>query len=125
MRLSFSCGVHATMFQTETFAILAYAKECIGRAYTGQCICICSDGQAALRVLESSRVMSKLVWECHALSSWNKIMLLWVPSHYEIQGDEDADVFAREGLCHSFLGPEPAISVPLCVGRLKVKDWLN
>jgi hypothetical protein len=32
--LSFSLGVHVTVFQVKTFVILAYAKEHIGKAYT-------------------------------------------------------------------------------------------
>jgi ribonuclease HI len=44
----------------------------------------------------------KLVWECQqtmcALSSWNKVMLLRAPGHREIQGNEDVDILAKEGL---------------------------
>jgi ribonuclease HI len=49
-------------------------------------------------VIEASRVMLKLVWKCQqalcAVSRWNKVMLLWVPGHCEIQDNEDADALA-------------------------------
>jgi ribonuclease HI len=57
-----------------------------------------------------------------ALSSWNKFMLLWVPGHCEIQGNEDANALAGQESSSSFLGPEPEISNSPCVGRLKVKE---
>jgi hypothetical protein len=128
-RLLFSLGVHATVFQAEIFVISACAKECIGRAYTGQSIYICSDSQAALWALEASRVTLKFVWECQqalcVLSSWNKVVLLSVPGHCGIQGNEEADALAREGSSSPFLGPEAAILILPCVGRLKVKEWLK
>jgi hypothetical protein len=128
-RLPFSLGVHAIVFQAESFVILAHTKECIGRAYTGVCIYICSDSQAALQALEALRVTSKLVWECQqalcALSSWNKVTFRWVPGHCGIQSNEDADALAREESSNSFLGPEPAITISLCVSTLKVKEWLK
>jgi hypothetical protein len=91
--------------------------------YIGERICICSNSQAALWTLETLKVMSKLVWECHqascALSSSNNIP----PGHCEIQGNGDADALAREGLSSPFV--ELAISVLPCVGRLKVNEWLK
>jgi hypothetical protein len=42
MRLSFSLGVHTTVFQIDIFAILASARNCMKRKYTKQQIYICS-----------------------------------------------------------------------------------
>jgi hypothetical protein len=41
-----------------------------------------------------------------------------------MQGN-DVDALARQGLSSPFLGPEPAISIPPSVSRLKVMDWLK
>jgi hypothetical protein len=60
-RLSSLLGSHATVFQAEMFAILACSKECMVMAYTGERINICSNSQAALQVLVTSRVTSELV----------------------------------------------------------------
>jgi hypothetical protein len=51
-------------------------------------------------------------------------MLLWVPGHSGIQGNEDADALVRKGGNNSFLGPEPVIPVSPCVGGRKIKEWL-
>jgi hypothetical protein len=128
-RLSFSLGVNTIVFQAESFVILAHTQECIGTAYTGECIYIYSDSQAALQALEALSVTSKLVWECWqalcALSSRNKVTLLWVPGHCGIQSNKDADALATEESSNSFLGPEPSTTISPCVGRLKVKEWLK
>jgi hypothetical protein len=89
---------------------------------------ICLDSQAALPALEVSRIMLMLVWECWqaicALSSCNKVTLIWDHGHSGIEDNEDADAVAREGSSSSFLGPESAIPILSCVGRLKIKESL-
>jgi hypothetical protein len=60
-RLSFSLGVHITVFSAEMYALLACEKEYIRRAYTGEHIFVCSDGQAAFQAIDTFRVMLKLV----------------------------------------------------------------
>jgi hypothetical protein len=90
---------------------------------------MCSDSQADLQTLEASRVSLKQVWKCQqalcAMSSWNKVTLLWVPNHSGIQGNTDVDAMAREGLSSQFLSSEPAISISPCIGRIKVKEWIQ
>jgi hypothetical protein len=60
-----------------------------------------------------------------ALSSWNKVTLLWVPGHCGILGNEEAHALDTQGSSSPFLSPEPAISTSPCVGKHKVKDWLK
>jgi hypothetical protein len=68
----------------------------------GEQIHICSDSQAALWVLEASRVMPKLVWECRqaicVLFNQNKVPLLLVPVQNGIRGNADAEDLARKGI---------------------------
>jgi hypothetical protein len=126
--LSFSINTYATVFLAEISVSSVSAKVCTERNYKIQQIHICSDNWAVLWDLEASIIMPKLVWECRqpicALSNRNKVILLCVPGHRRIQGNEDADTLAREVLSSSFLGPEPAISISPCVGRLKIEQWL-
>jgi hypothetical protein len=125
-RLSLSVDVHATVFQAEIFVILACPKECIGRAYTGEHMCAYLDNHTASCALEASMVMSRFVWECRqvlcTLPCWNKVTLLWVPGHCEIQGNEDADALAREGSSSPFLSLEPAISVHLVLAGSRLRS---
>jgi hypothetical protein len=53
-RSSFSLCAQASVFQEGV-------NECIGRAYTGEHTCICSDSQAALWALKASEVISRFV----------------------------------------------------------------
>jgi hypothetical protein len=52
-------------------------------------------------------------------------MMLWLLGHSGIQANEDADTLDRKGSSNPFRGPEPAIPISLCVGRIKIKAWLN
>ena len=68
-------GKFATVFQTETYAILQCACENI-RTYKNKRCLIFSDSQAAITALSSPRVTSGLVAECldapFALTSLNE-----------------------------------------------------
>lgn len=52
------------------------------------------------------------------LYSQNKVMLIGVWSHREIQGNENAHALGMERSGSPVLGPKPAISVPPCIWRL-------
>jgi ribonuclease HI len=58
---------------------------------------ILSDRQTAVKALDSSHINSKLVWDCQQsmmkLAEHNRIQLLWVPGHVEIDGNEIAGQF--------------------------------
>jgi hypothetical protein len=60
-------------------------------------------------------VTSGLVAECldafSALASRNEVILMWVPWHCGIPGNEGADKLARQGEAVPLLGPEPALGI--------------
>jgi hypothetical protein len=91
-------------------------------------IYICSDSDPAFQALAASRVTSKLDWECRqslcALSSWNKVTLLWVPVTVG---------FRVMRMWMPWIGRDRAV-LPLVpnqqfqshhFGRLKVEEWLQ
>lgn len=51
-------------FPGEIYAIKACIRDSINRNYNSRNICIVSVSQAALRVLDSFQINSKLVWDC-------------------------------------------------------------
>jgi hypothetical protein len=68
-------------------------------------------------------MVSKPAWECEqamcALSCQNKLLLLWVPGHSGIQGNDVAVALVREG---SSIDHKPAIIVSPCVGWVEVYE---
>ena len=66
---------------------------------------VCSDSQAALMVLRSSKITSSLVAETmkalKELSVFNSVRLLWIPGHSDILGNETADQFAKQAVIFS------------------------
>jgi ribonuclease HI len=124
---SFALGKFATVCQSEIYAILQCAFEDIRTAYKHKRILIFSDSQAALKVLSSPKVTSGLVAECldalSALASLNTVTLVWVPGHYGISGNEEADKLARQASAMPLLGLEPTLGIPKCSAREAIKNW--
>uniref|UniRef100_UPI002FDBDCFB RNase H family protein n=1 Tax=Streptomyces sp. IBSBF 2390 TaxID=2903533 RepID=UPI002FDBDCFB len=62
---------------------------------------ICVDSQAAIKALSSVRITSSLVKDCKSvlnnLGGLCDLTIMWVPGHTYIQGNEDADLLARQG----------------------------
>ncbi|KAJ8910154.1 hypothetical protein NQ315_007483 [Exocentrus adspersus] len=90
---------------------------------------ILTDNQAALKGLRNHKVTSRLLWECWEelsdLARHNRVVLLWVPGHSGIKGNEKADGLARKGSSASYIGPEPAVGVSKTMVRSQVKEWVN
>jgi ribonuclease HI len=124
---SFPLGKFATVFQTEIYAILQCACKNIRRAYKNKWILIFSDSLVALKALSSPKVTSGLVAECldalSALPRVNEVTLAWVPGHWGISGNEEADKLARQASAMMLLGPEPALGIPKCSVREAIQNW--
>ncbi|XP_062714697.1 uncharacterized protein LOC134291220 [Aedes albopictus] len=127
INVSIPMGKWPTVFQAEIQAILECCNICLRRNYRYSKICIMSDSQAALNALKSATCSSKLVWECilslQQLACRNQVKLFWVPGHCGIDGNEQADMLARLGSSHQFIGPEPFCGVSGCSLRMEFKTW--
>jgi len=93
----------------------------------GASVAICSDSQAALKSLSSAKVTSALVAqtvdELQLLSVHNKLRLLWVPGHCDFEGNEKADLLAKQASASSFTGPEPVFGLSITTLRTNLRKW--
>jgi ribonuclease HI len=109
--LRFNLGTLATVFQAEVYAIMAAATENLNRRAQNQKIYILSDSRAALGALSSPTIRSRTVQDCLAelqkLGEHNTVVLMWVPGHRNITGNEKADQLAKRASEEQFTGPEP------------------
>lgn len=127
--ISIPLGKHATVFQTEIYALLWCIEENIRRTYKNKQILIITDSQAALKALLTCKTSSRLVDEClqriTELAEHNRVKLVWVPGHSGIPGNEKADELARQGSNANMIGPEPSVGIPRCSTRRVTGEWIN
>jgi ribonuclease HI len=123
-KFSFNLGRYTTVY-----AIKTCADENIKRNNRNRNMYILSDSQAAIKALNSSKIYSRMVWECHqslmTLAASNKAYLMWVPGHTGIHGYETADQLAKMGSLRPFIGPEPAFGISDNVARRAIRDWVS
>jgi len=90
-------------------------------------VSICSDSQAALKVLQAIRTTSPLVQQCQKalndISTRHTVGLYWVPGHTGVRGNEIADELARGGPVLEFVGPEQALGVSR-LDKRRISRWL-
>jgi hypothetical protein len=76
VRESYALGSHATVFQSEVYAILAISEYCISEGIN-RVVSICSDSRAALLAPKSYGVSSRVVLQCRdslqELALFNKV----------------------------------------------------
>ena len=127
VKLAIPLGKYATVFQAEMYAI----RDCICNINSQEesSVAICSDSQAVLKTLRGAKTTSNLVKETilalKALSVSHSVRLLWVPGHCGVEGNEIADVLAKQAACLNFVGPEPVLGLPNTLIRTYIRQWAD
>nr|CAH7737751.1 unnamed protein product [Callosobruchus chinensis] len=126
---SYSQGTNTTIFEAEVYAILSAACNEEVRKGMERKVYICSDSQAALKAICGPRTRTPLVQECaerlEELTRLKEVILMWVPGHMGVPGNEEADRLARLGTRGPFVGPEPAIGLSRQQVTSALKKWVN
>jgi hypothetical protein len=69
--------------------------------------------------LAKTATESRLVWECMQvlgkLSEFNKVILVWIPGHQGMPGNEQANRLAKEGAIE--VSPNQFTAIPFSVGK--------
>jgi ribonuclease HI len=128
VRESYALGSHATVFQSEVYAILPCSEYCISEGIVNRVVSICSDSRAASLALKSYAVSSRVVLQCRdslqELALSNRVRLVWVPGHCGIHGNEKADALARAGSSSAFVAPEPCLPLAPSSVRQREREML-
>ncbi|XP_070070046.1 uncharacterized protein [Drosophila takahashii] len=102
IRLSFKLPNDCSIFQAEVFAIRKAAEVAQNINRPHDVVNLFVNSQAAIRSMQSSTVNSKNVMASREaldnLSTTKSLRIYWVPSHQGIDGNETADVLAKEGV---------------------------
>jgi ribonuclease HI len=98
---SFHLGNHSTVFQAEVTAVTKVAAHLLETKCADKNITIFCDSQAAITALDSSKLKTKTSLEAvqtlDKLGMKNNLRLSWVPAHSDFEGNEKADVLAKQG----------------------------
>jgi ribonuclease HI len=132
-KLAIPLGIYPTVFQAEIMAISQAAEMLLEYAKVGNITIFC-DSQAALLALDSTSAKSSVVLatmyalDTLALASNFRVTLAWIKAHVGFQGNETADLLAKEGTELTSEDPEPVIPVPSCqfkrdVNAAVTRNW--
>jgi ribonuclease HI len=130
-------GTMATVFQAEIYAI-GQAAFHVNRhpelLKNIQQVDFITDSKSALHTLNSTSTASKLINDCiialDKLSSKTKVTINWIKAHVGHEGNERADILAKEGTTKINYNAEPIIPVPRSWIKGKInayitKEWIS
>ena len=111
--LVFPLGKYATVFQAELYALFVTICHLITIVAGDKQIWLFTDSKESIQALDSHYISSKLVYEIRKkldeLCALGVVHIAWVPGHFNIDGNEEADELARMASASRSMGPEPVL----------------
>jgi len=121
-------GSQPTVFQAEVVAILHAAEKLRELQLTGDVVIYC-DSQAALKALNNPILKAQTVMatslKLDMLALKQEVRLHWIKAHVGTQGNERADILAKEGSKMTIEDDIIAIPVPKCQIRRDIRDRVD
>jgi len=80
-----------------------------------------------LKTLRGGTTTCNLVKETvlKELSVLHSVRLLWVPGHHGVEGNETADMLAKQAACLDFVDPEPVLDVTKTLIPMHDSGWIK
>ena len=130
INISIPMDTYTTITQAEICAINVACNTLRAEDTANQNINICSDSQASLNIMNGHCFTSKVAIECRNSISLlktnnNNVNLIWVPGHSDIDGNEKADLLAREGSDKVPIGPGPIIGLTYSTQRSIIRNFFK
>jgi ribonuclease HI len=125
-------GTMATVFQAEIFAIGQSAHHLIlnkDMLTNISKVDIITDSKSALQALDNVCTPSKLIMDCmqtlDKLQELVEVSIHWTKAHVGYEGNERADILAKEGTSKISFQVEPILPVPKSWIRRKTQQYLQ
>ena len=122
-------GHNTSVFQAEVYAIAQCAKMENLLHRNNSSIAICSDSLSAIQAVSAAKVTTGTVADAmqalKTLAIYNSVRLVWVPGHSGVEGNERADLLAKEAASTPFIGPEPSLGISTTTLRSSLYNWAD
>ncbi|XP_021965805.1 uncharacterized protein LOC110861000 [Folsomia candida] len=127
VRCSIPLGWAPTVFQAEIMGIIRASETLTDNTHNYSTVDFFIDSQGAIKALTSPWPVSSLTSEAiemlNHIGETKKVTLHWIPSHHGFEGNEVADLLAKEGTLTGYLGPQPSIPLSRSTVISSIVNW--
>ncbi|XP_035715971.1 uncharacterized protein LOC118439058 [Folsomia candida] len=127
VRCSIPLGWAPTVFQAEIMGIIRASATLTDNTHNYSTVDFFIDSQGAIKALTSPWPVSSQTAEAiemlNHIGETKKVTLHWIPSHHGFEGNEVADLLAKDGTLTGYLGPQPSIPLSRSTVISSIVNW--